>query len=249
MMKRIALVTGSCSGIGFATARRLLQIPGTEVIVSGLTKEDIEQARQMFGDCCASIHYILIDVRDDESVESAARKLEASVGLPDILINCAAIMPPFEPVAEEPDFFTVKSETISRVFDTNAVGIFRMCRTFVPSMLNKGYGRIVNVSSEAGSLTRMLHDPWPYSPSYRISKTAVNAITRLLAKQLNGTNVLVNSVCPGWVRTRMGGEKALLSPEQATETILHLAQLGDDGPNGGFWSDMRPYGFPNTVDW
>jgi NAD(P)-dependent dehydrogenase (short-subunit alcohol dehydrogenase family) len=105
----------------------------------------------------------------------------------------------------------------------------------VPLMRRNGYGRIVNVSSGMGQLSEM---DGGY-PGYRISKTALNAVTVILARELEGSNIKVNSVCPGWVRTDMGGDNAPRSTEQGTETIVWLATLADDGPSGGFFRDRK----------
>jgi NAD(P)-dependent dehydrogenase (short-subunit alcohol dehydrogenase family) len=103
-------------------------------------------------------------------------------------------------------------------------------------MKEGGYGRVVNVSSQLGSLAGM----GAGYPTYRISKAALNALTRILAAELRGTGILVNSAHPGWVRTEMGGPQAPLSPEQGAETIVRLATLPDDGPTGGFFHGPRP---------
>jgi NAD(P)-dependent dehydrogenase (short-subunit alcohol dehydrogenase family) len=107
---------------------------------------------------------------------------------------------------------------------------------FVPLMLKNGYGRVVNLSSGMGQLTEM-NGGWP---GYRISKIALNAVTRIFADETAGSNVLINSVCPGWVRTDMGGQEAERSPAEAAEGIVWLATLPDGGPTGGFYRDKAP---------
>jgi len=128
--------------------------------------------------------------------------------------------------------------------ETNTFGPLLLSQACVPLMKRNRYGRIVNMSSSLGSLTEIANPDSIHaqvrSPAYRMSKTLLNGITVLLAKELMGTNILVNSACPGWVRTQMGGERAPLSPEQGAETPVWLATLPDDGPTGGFFRDRQP---------
>jgi len=117
--------------------------------------------------------------------------------------------------------------------ETNTFGALRVSQTLVPLM--KGRGRVVNISSGMGQLSEM-NGGWP---GYRLSKTALNAITRILADELKDTQVKVNSICPGWVKTDMGGANAERSVEQGAETIVWAATLPDDGPSGGFFRDKQ----------
>ncbi|HEY9845551.1 MAG TPA: SDR family NAD(P)-dependent oxidoreductase, partial [Candidatus Caenarcaniphilales bacterium] len=112
-------------------------------------------------------------------------------------------------------------------------------QALVPLMREHNYGRVVNVSSGAGQLADMSSN----YPAYRMSKTALNALTRILADELKQTNVLVNSLCPGWVKTDMGGANAPRTPEEGADTIVWLAALPDNGPTGSFWRDRQP------IDW
>ncbi|MEQ8860364.1 MAG: SDR family NAD(P)-dependent oxidoreductase [Pseudomonadales bacterium] len=249
---RWVLITGSCSGIGLAVARHYAGAADTGVVVAGLTREDLDTARGHIAAVehpTATVRYHQLDVRQEDSVLGLRKALQSAGVEVDVLINCAGVMPPFEPEPAEPDFFSVDPQTTARVFDVNALGILRTCQAFVPGMLEHGSGRIVNVASEAASLRRMLTDPWPYALSYRVSKVAVNALTVLLARSTAGTDVLVNSVCPGWVRTAMGGTSAPLEPEAAIATIVHLADLPAGGATGRFFSEMRRYGFPQELEW
>ena len=127
--------------------------------------------------------------------------------------------------------------------ETNALGPLLLSRACVPHMRANHYGRIVNISSTLGSLTDIVSPDSDYavvlSPAYRLSKSLLNGLTALMAKELRGTNILVNSACPGWVRTRMGGETAPLMPAQGAETPVWLATLPDDGPSGGFFREKR----------
>ena len=118
------------------------------------------------------------------------------------------------------------------------------CSYAVPIMKRNQYGRIVNMSSTLGSLSEIANPDSAYgqvqSPAYRLSKTLLNGIIVLLAKELRGTNILVNAACPGWVQTEMGGDRAPLTPEQGAATPVWLATLPDDGPTGGFFREQQP---------
>jgi len=119
--------------------------------------------------------------------------------------------------------------------ETNTYGAIRMIQRFVPLMKQQNYGRIVNLSSGMGQLSEM-NGGWP---GYRLSKTALNAVTRIVADVLQGLNILINSVCPGWVKTDMGSPDAELSVEEGADTILWLATLPDDGPTGSFFRERQ----------
>ena len=137
------------------------------------------------------------------------------------------------------DPLSIPREAYRETFETNVFGVVEVCRVFVPPMAKKKYGRIVNVSSGAGQLSKMS----TYAPAYSMSKAALNAFTRLLAATYRGQGVLANAVDPGWVRTDMGGPSAPRSVEQGVETTVWLATLPDDGPTGGFFRDKR------SIDW
>ena len=133
----------------------------------------------------------------------------------------------------------IKPDTLRRALETNTLGPYQLMQKFAPMMKKAGYGRIVNLSSGMGQLEEMNGG----YPGYRISKTALNALTRIFAEELLNTGVLVNSVCPGWVKTEMGGPNADRDVEEGADTIVWLATLPDDGPTGGFFRDREP------IDW
>ena len=135
-----------------------------------------------------------------------------------------------------PSVLEVELETFRATMETNCYGPLLLCQAWVPGMIRRGYGRVVNVSSGAGQLSTM----GDYAPAYSASKAALNALTRMVSDAARGANVLVNAVDPGWVRTRMGGRAASRSVEQGIDTIVWLATLPDGGPTGGFFYDRQP---------
>jgi NAD(P)-dependent dehydrogenase (short-subunit alcohol dehydrogenase family) len=152
----------------------------------------------------------------------------------DVLVNNAAIL-----LGEDEGMLETPIADLRATFETNVMGAIAVSQAFVPGMVERGHGRIVNVSSQAGQLSSME----TYAPAYSISKAALNAFTRQLAAETKGTDVLVNSACPGWVRTDMGGPGAPRSVEEGADTIIWLATLAPKGPTGGFFSDRR------KIDW
>jgi NAD(P)-dependent dehydrogenase (short-subunit alcohol dehydrogenase family) len=121
-------------------------------------------------------------------------------------------------------------------YTTNVMGPTRLIQAVMPAMRKAGYGRIVNLSSGAGQLSEMGMG----FPAYRMSKAALNALTRVSARELAGDGVKVNAMCPGWVRTGMGGPNAPREPKEAADTAVWLATLPDNGPTGGFFRDRQP---------
>ncbi|HEY9705502.1 MAG TPA: SDR family NAD(P)-dependent oxidoreductase, partial [Allocoleopsis sp.] len=132
-------------------------------------------------------------------------------------------------------FFDVNIDTLKKALETNFFATFQVCQNLVPLMKINNYGRVVNVSSGMGQLSEMeagFH-------GYRVSKTALNVLTKTLGDELKDTNILINSMCPGWVKTDMGGPNAPRTVEQGADTITWLATLPDSGPTGGFFRDRQ----------
>ena len=217
-MRRTALVTGANRGIGVEVCRRLAA-DGHDVILTARDPVAGREAARELG-----VRFEMLDVADGASVTGCARR----AGPVAILVNNAGVFPPGT-VLDAP------SESWREAIETNFLGALRCCRAFVPAMVERGYGRVVNVSSGYGAFAEGLDGPAPYA----VSKAALNALTKKLASEVSG-DVKVNAVCPGWVRTRMGGEGAELPVEEAVETILWLSSLPADGPNGGFFRDRAP---------
>ncbi len=224
----VALVTGANRGIGLEVSRQLLA-RGHRVVMTGRDLERTNKAARTLGSDNAVA--LTMDVADPASIANAQRLVTARVGPVDILVNNAALL-----LHEDDDVLSIPLSAYRATFETNVFGALEVCRAFVPAMLERRYGRVVNVSSGAGQLSRMS----TYAPAYSMSKTALNAFTRILAETCRSQGVLVNAVDPGWVRTDMGGRAAPRSVEKGAETIVWLATLADDGPTGGFFRDRRP---------
>ncbi len=229
-MARVAIVTGGNRGLGLETCRQLARL-GMQVI---LTSRDASKGRAAVEALAAEgldVEHRPLDVTRFADVEALRSWVVERFGRLDVLINGAGIMP-----EHGAGVLDMEADALRLTIETNTIGPARLCLAFVPLMKTAGYGRVVNVSSSLGQLARM---GGGYA-SYRISKAALNALTRTLAAEVKGSNVLINSVCPGWVRTEMGGPDAPKSPEQGVETIVWAATLPDDGPSGEFLRDRGP---------
>ena len=165
----------------------------------------------------------VLDVNDADAIDG----LDDEV---DVLVNNAAIL-----LSENGDVLSAPVGTFVSM-ETNVYGPLLLAQKLMPGMIRRRYGRVVNVSSGAGQLSSMTS----YAPPYSMSKTALHALTRLLAHAGQRRNVLVNAVDPGWVRTDMGGPSAPRSVEQGADTIVWCATLPDGGPTGGYFHDRRP---------
>jgi len=171
---------------------------------------------------------VQIDISDSDSIR---RVTESKLEPVDILINNAAVFDDIE------NIFSVDDNEIERVIRTNLIGPALLAKHFGSQMKQRGWGRIVNVSSGMGSISRGFGAD---SPAYRISKLALNGLTITMADALRGTGVLVNSVDPGWVRTEMGGKSATRSVEEGARSVIWAALISDNGPTGGFFYDGKP---------
>ena len=228
-MGRLALVTGANRGIGFEIARQLADL-GNDVILGSRDIARGESAAKMLGSTGAKVIPAELDVTNETTMENVARMVKSDFGRLDILVNNAGIF------IDETDLPSkTKLEIVRTTLETNLVGPWRLSQAFIPLMRKNGYGRIVNVSSGAGALSEM--SDGPYAPAYSISKTALNALTIMLASELRGSNILVNAACPGWVRTDMGGAEAPVSVREGADTAVWLATLPDNGPSGGFFRE------------
>jgi NAD(P)-dependent dehydrogenase (short-subunit alcohol dehydrogenase family) len=214
-MSRTALVTGGNRGIGLEVCRQLAAA-GHRVLLTSRDPARATAAADRLG-----VRAEQLDVTDPDSVTACAQRLDAAGLAVDVLVNNAGVYPG-TPVlrADEAE--------LTEAFQINALGVWRTCRAFVPPMRERGWGRVVAVSTASAQMG----GPPPAAAAW--SKTALNALTRIVAAEA-GPGVLVNAADPGWVATRLGGSDAPTSLAEGADTVVWLATLPDDGPTGGFW--------------
>lgn len=236
-IKPIAVVTGSNRGLGLETVRQLAK-RDIRVIMTCRNASRGEAAKEKLLAEGLDILFQPLDVASEASVAELGAFIHSRCGRVDILVNNAGVH--LDAHGSEDgsgaSVFNTSLETLSATLKTNLYGPLLLAQELVPLMKQQRYGRIVNVSSGMGQLSEMEGK----STAYRISKTALNALTRILAAETQGQNILVNSVCPGWVRTDMGGPNAERTVEQGASGIVWAATLPDDGPSGGFFRDGQP---------
>ncbi|MDA0998889.1 MAG: SDR family oxidoreductase [bacterium] len=229
--KRIAVVTGGNRGLGYGICRRLAR-EGLKVVLAARDRQRGEDAAGKLQAAGLDVVFHPLDVTDAKSIQALAVSLDKEYTGPDILINNAAILNDRSDLG-----ITVSMDKVRETIETNLIGPLRLCQAVIPSMKRRNYGRIINISSWFGSLEGMGGG----YPGYRISKTCLNAMTKILAAELRGSNIQVNAMCPGWVRTDMGGASAPHTPDEAADTAAWLALQKDNGPTGGFFQDRKPY--------
>ncbi|MBM9547393.1 SDR family NAD(P)-dependent oxidoreductase [Leptospira sp. 201903074] len=229
--ERIALVTGANRGIGKQVSIDLAK-QGIYVLIGARNPSEAE-------DTLAAVkavgkgEIISLDVSKEQSISEALDTITGSFGKLDILVNNAGIF------ADPGSFYDTTTEDLHRTLLVNLYGPFRLIQTFLPMMIQNNFGRIVNVSSGMGQLS----DMGGGYPAYRISKTSINALTSLSSVEAVGKNIKINSVCPGWVKTDMGGASATRPVEKGAETIVWAATLPDSGPTGKFFRDKKEIGW------
>jgi NAD(P)-dependent dehydrogenase (short-subunit alcohol dehydrogenase family) len=218
---QVAIITGASRGIGLEVVRQL--VARDFVAVQGMRDPGS-------GEAVPGAEVVRLDVTDEEDIERLAAELGERHGRVDVLVNNAAILYDTWQRAAGADLGTVRE-----ALETNLFGAWRLTQALLPLLRRSSGGRIVNVSSGAGSLASM----GPGTPAYSLSKVGLNALTRMLAAELRAEGILVNSICPGWVATDMGGPGGR-PVEQGAAGIVWAATLEDDGPTGGFFRDRKP---------
>ena len=226
---RVALVTGANRGIGFEVCRQLAAA-GFVVLLTVREATKAQAAAEALSSV-GRVEPLVLDVANADSIAKAAEEVASQYNCLDVLINNAGIHYDTWEKVEDADI----EGTVTEAIRTNLLGPWRTSKAFLPLLGRSRAGRIVNVSSEAGSLAQMGAGP----PAYQVTKAALNALTRTLAGELLETRILVNAVCPGWVATEMGGAGGR-PVEDGAAGIVWAATLPDGGPTGGFFRDGKP---------
>jgi NAD(P)-dependent dehydrogenase (short-subunit alcohol dehydrogenase family) len=222
-----ALVTGGNKGIGFAICQGLLQA-GFEVILAARSLDKAKQAIEQLQS--AQVHPLVLDVSDDNAIHQAVRSLQQDVGQLDVLINNAGIYPD-----KDVNILTIERTLLAQAMQTNTFGAIRTAQAFLPLLEKAAAARIINVSSGYGALDGLSANV----PSYCLSKLALNGATIMLAEALQPKGIAVYAMCPGWVRTDMGGASATRSPEQGADTAIWLATEASPDLSGKFFRDCQ----------
>ncbi|MCM8595199.1 SDR family NAD(P)-dependent oxidoreductase [Accumulibacter sp.] len=240
LTQKLAVVTGAGRGLGYSVATQLA-VAGCKVLIVGRDAEAIGEAARQLQQSGLDVLAHVADVTDASAVAALAARVRREFGRCDVLVNNAGVfLEKHDPaLPKAASVLAVEPELVAEIHACNALAPLRLIQVLVPLMRENGWGRVVNVSSGMGQLADM-GGLWP---GYRMSKAALNALTRLTAKELEADPTKVNSVCPGWCRTRMGGEGAPRSAEEGARGIVWAALLPDDGPTGGFFRDGQP------IDW
>ena len=228
---RIAVVTGANRGIGLEIARQLAK-SGWQVVLTSRDADKGRQAAARLREQGLAVDALQLDVTDRTSCQAAQGWLAQRFSRIDALINNAGIL--IDPKGVS--VLDLPLQVLHKTLETNLFGALNVTQALAPLLRASRGARIVNVSSGMGQLSDMQGG----SPAYRMSKTALNALTRTLAVGLAPQGIKVNTMCPGWVRTDMGGAGATRSVEQGADTAVWLATLPEDGPTGGFFRDRLP---------
>jgi NAD(P)-dependent dehydrogenase (short-subunit alcohol dehydrogenase family) len=227
--KRV-LITGGNRGIGYAIAQGLLA-QGCEVFITASTLERAQAAAAQLSDAVIPLE---LDVSDDCSIEQLIAMLAQQIDQLDVLINNAGVYPD-----KQSDSLSISRELLNAAMQTNAFGAIRMVQACLPLLEKSPDARVINVSSGMGSLDSLTTT----ASSYSLSKLALNGATIILAQSLAAKNIVVNAMCPGWVKTDMGGTSAPRSPEQGADTAIWLATVASRSETGKFWRDRQMISF------
>ena len=235
--KSVAVVTGGNRGMGLATCKVLAE-RGYHVLLGCRNLENGEQAARDLREKELSVEAVKLDVASLEDINALAIYLSDKHGRVDVLINNAGILIDGQ-LGEAASICDASADTLKKCFEVNTVGPVMLINALLPLMRQSGSANIVNISSGMGQLS----DMGGQYAGYRISKTALNAVTAIFAAELEGSGITINAVCPGWVRTDMGGSNAERTLEEGVDTTIWLATSGDNQQSGGFYRDRQ------LIDW
>lgn len=221
--QRIALVTGANKGIGFAIASGLLE-QGFLVYMGARDSARGERAAAALSEAA---RFVNLDVTDPASITAAAGQIDRDEGVLDILVNNAGIVGPVHPPSQTP------VQDLREAYETNVFGVIAVTNAVLPLLRKSSAARIVNLTSDLGSMTKAATDPaFPQLLAYNTSKAALNAVTITYANELRDHGILVNAVSPGSVATDQNGHRGVLTPDQGAQLPIHMATLPADGPTG-----------------
>jgi NAD(P)-dependent dehydrogenase (short-subunit alcohol dehydrogenase family) len=230
MSARVAVVSGGNRGLGLAIVAALAA-RGLDVVLGSRSLEAGHVAAGQLTDLPGAVVPAQLDITAADSVSRFTSRLHREFGRCDVLVNNAAIA-----IDDAGDAATIDPDVARRTLETNVLGTWLLTQALIPAMRARRYGRVVNVSSGMGQLSTMSDG----IPAYRVSKAAINALTRIFAHELQDDGILVNSCCPGWVRTDMAGWSPGAAADLAADTPVWLATLPPDGPTGGFFRERQP---------
>jgi NAD(P)-dependent dehydrogenase (short-subunit alcohol dehydrogenase family) len=230
---RVALVTGGNRGLGFEIVRQLAE-KGLKTVLAARDPEKGRVAAEQLASAGVQTAIAVLDVNDQTSIDTAVAEVLRLNGRLDVLVNNAGISLDGSRAAVA-DVLDVSPDIARQTYETNVLGPMRLIQAIAPHMRERQYGRIVNVSSRMGQLSGM----GARSPGYRMSKAALNALTRIAAAELDGAGIKVNAMHPGWVRTDMGGSSAPVSVQEGADTAVWLATLPPEGPTGQFFENRK----------
>jgi NAD(P)-dependent dehydrogenase (short-subunit alcohol dehydrogenase family) len=232
---KTVLITGANKGIGYETAKQL-GVMGFVILLGSRNEEKGQEAAAALVNEGTNAHFILLDVTDHGTIEAAARQIEQQFGSLDVLINNSGIS--FDNGASPSQ---LELTNLKVTFETNFFGMFAVTKAMIPLLKKSPFGRIVNLSSGLGSLTLTSDPEFEFARinllAYNSSKTAVNALTVMLAKEFNDSPIKINAADPGFTSTDLNGHRGYRSVEQAATIVVRLATLSEDGPTGGFFDE------------
>jgi len=233
----VAVVTGGNRGMGLTTCRALGE-KGFHVVLTSRDLDSGKSAANALSDQGLSIEAVKLEVTNQADIDALAKCLRDEHGHIDVLINNAGILIDGD-LNNPTSICDADIDVIRKSIEVNTIAPMMLIKALLPLMREAGYGRIVNISSGMGQLA----DMGGQHPGYRISKTGLNAVTAIFAAELEGSGIAINAVCPGWVRTDMGGGNADRSPEQGIDTAVWLATSDEANQSGGFYRDRQ------IIDW
>lgn len=226
--EKTALVTGANKGIGLEIVRQLARA-GFRVFLTARSRQRGEETAHKLQEDGLNVEFLQLDVTDETSIEQLAKELASRIDRLDVLVNNAGILLD----APNASVLEVEADVIGQTLQTNTLGPLRLIQKLVPLLANSDAGKVINVSSGGGQLA----DMGDWAPAYSLSKTALNAVTGMMAAALKDKHIAVNSICPGWVRTDMGGSSAPRSVEQGADTVTWLATEAPSDLTGKFLRD------------